>query len=490
MADPLDAILASMAAATGNASPPPAPKPAKPAKLLPAQPSSGAGSIALASSSSKKRDREDPSPSTTLSSIWNPQVEMPLDPAVLRKAEAAASCGNTNINPAMEISRQQTVRLLCNKIRRASEDLGINKLPNSVYETWQFTSKLTVAEDDPLIPHAGSDYSGLFEELRKAGATKSGAMKKCKELTRESERLLRKFSQQNFAVGKKKRVHVAVGEGAMHQLTYGHSSVKLSSAHFAKLREMFARKNGLEGDGSTMAPQEQRTFESALFCLLLPSRSKLRGRVVLMRVVLIWTTNLDWVKAALNEECFDALLEHFDCKMECFASPLNCRYSRFCSAFLDTDFAFGGVGSFFDFAPRSGCFEANPPFIPKLIKRMTDHMTALLDGADGALAFIVIIPTWQETEVISTCNGSTHLRIPQKQHGYCEGKQQIRKTRWRIASFDTSVFFWQNAKARIKWPITEKALESLRVAFKSKQVEERSVLGLRKNGKRVRSAKD
>lgn len=59
-------------------------------------------------------------------------------------------------------------------------------------------------------------------------------------------------------------------------------------------------------------------------------------------------------QAALNEECFDVLLKEFDCKMECFASPLNCRYSRFCSAFLDTDCAFGSVGSFFDFSPRSG----------------------------------------------------------------------------------------------------------------------------------------
>lgn len=83
-----------------------------------------------------------------------------------------------------------------------------------------------------------------------------------------------------------------------------------------------------------------------------------------------------------------------------------------------------------------------------------------------------------------------HLLIPQKQHGYCEGKQQIRKTRWRIASFDTSVFFWQNSKACNKWPVTEKKLESLKRAFKSKQAEERDALGLRKSGKRVRSAND
>lgn len=80
-----------------------------------------------------------------------------------------------------------------------------------------------------------------------------------------------------------------------------------------------------------------------------------------------------------------------------------------------------------------------------------------------------------------------HLLIPQKEHGYCEGKQQIRKTRWRIASFDTSVFFWQNAMACNEWPVTTKKLESLKHAFKSKQTEERDELGLRKSGKRVRS---
>ncbi|ETO72570.1 hypothetical protein F441_11231 [Phytophthora nicotianae CJ01A1] len=461
MADPLEDILASMAAATGNAPPPPAVVP----------PISHASS---SSSAQKKRERE-PS-STPPSGIWNPLEEMPLSSTVLRKLEDAAR--TRPVNPAMEIARQQTVRALCNKIRRASEDLGIGKLPNSAYETWQFTSQLTVKEHDPLIPHAGSDYSGLFEEFRKAGATKSGATKKCKELTRESERMLRKFGQQDFVAGKKKKVQVTVMEDGMRQLTYGHLTVKLSADHFAKLREMFARKQGLGGDGSNMALKVQRQFESALFCLLLRYDSLDGGGF----------------QAALNEECFDMLLKEFDCKMECFASPLNCRYSRFCSAFLDTDFAFGSVGSFFDFSPRSGCFEANPPFIPKVIKRMADHMTALLNAADGPLAFIVIIPAWQETEGWQQLNASRfnqrHLLIPQKQHGYCEGKQQIRKTRWRIASFDTSVFFWQNSKACNKWPVTEKKLESLKLAFKSKQADERDALGLRKSGKRVRSAKD
>lgn len=83
-----------------------------------------------------------------------------------------------------------------------------------------------------------------------------------------------------------------------------------------------------------------------------------------------------------------------------------------------------------------------------------------------------------------------HLLISQKDHGYCEGKQQIRKTRWRIASFDTSVFFWQNAKARTKWKITQEALDDIKFAFKSKQAVERETLGLRKGGKRVKTVKE
>jgi hypothetical protein len=278
--DPLEAILASMAAATGNA-----PLAANASK-------STATKLTATKSTGKKREREvdaSPSSSTPPSGIWNPQHRMPLDGATLDKLQDAAS--KHGINPAMEIARQQTVRSLCSKIRRASEDLGLEKLPNSAYETWQFTSQLTVKEHDPLIPHAGSDYSGLFEELCKAGATKSGATKKCKELTREAERMLRKFSQQDFVAGRKKKVHVMPLEGSMRQLTYGNSTVKLSEAHLAKLQEMYARKQGLSDDGANMTPKDQRQFESALFCLLLRYDSLDGGGFQVWRgmlLVLMW----------------------------------------------------------------------------------------------------------------------------------------------------------------------------------------------------------
>lgn len=149
-------------------------------------------------------------------------------------------------------------------------------------------------------------------------------------------------------------------------------------------------------------------------------------------------------QGAINEEVFEVLLRCMDCRTECFASPLNCRYGRFCSAFYDTDAAFGSLGSFFDFHPTEvggcarpigekgrkkkewgriytwswpnfpaydecktqGCFEANPPFTPSVMQRMAAHMEALLEaseeeqsdgqGEQKPLAFVVIIPAWDE----------------------------------------------------------------------------------------------
>lgn len=81
--------------------------------------------------------------------------------------------------------------------------------------------------------------------------------------------------------------------------------------------------------------------------------------------------------AAIPGRVHDVLLKHFDCKMECFASPLNCRYQNFCSAF-DLDRCFGNVGNFFSTRFRQGCYQANPPFCEKVIGSMCNRMNELL----------------------------------------------------------------------------------------------------------------
>lgn len=88
------------------------------------------------------------------------------------------------------------------------------------------------------------------------------------------------------------------------------------------------------------------------------------------------------VQAAVHSEVLDVLNEHFGTCMECFASPLNCRWPRFCSLFIDTDAPFGSLGSFFEFQPSRGSFEANPPFDKDCVTRMAAHMLKLLLQTD------------------------------------------------------------------------------------------------------------
>jgi phosphorylated CTD-interacting factor 1 len=82
--------------------------------------------------------------------------------------------------------------------------------------------------------------------------------------------------------------------------------------------------------------------------------------------------------------------------MECFASPLNSYYDKFCSAFPDTDMKFGSIGSFFKFIPDSGCFEVNPPFCEVVMQKMAEHIEYVLSKTSKPLSFIIIVPKWDD----------------------------------------------------------------------------------------------
>ena len=66
-----------------------------------------------------------------------------------------------------------------------------------------------------------------------------------------------------------------------------------------------------------------------------------------------------------------------------------------CSAFPDTDTCFGSVGDFFDFHPRTGSFQCNPPFVDEVMTQTARHIDGLLRASTAPLSFIVIVPAWQ-----------------------------------------------------------------------------------------------
>jgi phosphorylated CTD-interacting factor 1 len=163
-------------------------------------------------------------------------------------------------------------------------------------------------------------------------------------------------------------------------ITYSGLSFRISLQHFQKLQILYDRNNR----NHATVQQHQDNFYKALF-------------TVLCRYDMLEGGGL---QSALNGNVFDVILNKLNCNMECFASPFNCCYERYCSALPDTDMFFGSMGSFFDFQfeglKDGGCFQANPPFAADFILAMYRHMEKLLmdDTVDAPFMFIVFIPAW------------------------------------------------------------------------------------------------
>jgi len=178
------------------------------------------------------------------------------------------------------------------------------------------------------------------------------------------------------------------------------------------------------------------------------------------------------LQSGIPPEVFQVLAKEFGVWMECFASPLNCYYARYCSAFPDTDLAFGSRGSFFDFHPVSGSFEVNPPFTEELLTDMAAHINYLLSASQLPMSFIVFISDWSDAEGFIMMKQSLFLRkdfvVGPKEHAYINGAQHA--LRWRerrsfLAIHATRVFILQNKAGFERWTPTEERIEKLRSAM-------------------------
>jgi phosphorylated CTD-interacting factor 1 len=84
---------------------------------------------------------------------------------------------------------------------------------------------------------------------------------------------------------------------------------------------------------------------------------------------------------------------------------------------------------------------------------------------------VVIVPAWKESpayqQLLSQCEEFLvhHLPLEQGKHWYAEGTQHRRKGSFRVASFDTSILFYQNEAAKATWEIEDGLLQSLKQAF-------------------------
>ena len=157
---------------------------------------------------------------------------------------------------------------------------------------------------------------------------------------------------------------------------------------------------------------------------------------------------------------------------ECFASPLNCYYGHFCSAFPDVDLPFGSRGSFANFVPTRGSFEANPPFVDGIIDASSDQMLQLLDTAQAAsepLCFAVVLPGWADSPGYNSLLRSPLLRrtllIAAADHGYVDGAQHTRPRSYRAVQYDTRLFVLQSDAHAAAHPLDDGAMATLEKAL-------------------------
>ena len=171
-------------------------------------------------------------------------------------------------------------------------------------------------------------------------------------------------------------------------------------------------------------------------------------------------------QCAVPGACFESLREFLGNTIECFASPLNCRFERYFSAFPGLESSFGSLGSFFDEWHRieAGSFEVNPPFVPEVLAFAAAKIGELLgDGAKGALSFLAVVPDWGGgSSAAQALRESPFLRanvtIPAADHVFVDGAQHRVRDRHRPSSWDTAVLLLQNSAGCAKWPLDTKTL--------------------------------
>ena len=246
---------------------------------------------------------------------------------------------------------------------------------------------------------------------------------------------------------------------------------KINASHYNKLRSMFDTVHPIQNQSTI------HTFHHLVFALLLRYSSLAGGH-------LLNALRGGGMQGSLNEKVF-AFHSEFCASIgqhlagECFASPLNANLGvgMYRSGFFrDIDKHFGSIGDFFQWKSstigksNNLWYEANPPFAPGLMREMVVKLIEHLEAADEkkrALSFVIIVPACDDTDatgedvpvarqfaaasfnaMLQSEYRSHQILLGSGDHGYVEGAQHLRPTRFKTSMYDTSVVLLQSKQAR------------------------------------------
>ena len=301
--------------------------------------------------------------------------------------------------------------------------------------------------------------------------------------------------------------------------------VKLNVTHYHKLKTLF---DTTYKSGSLTEIQSTHAFHTALFATVI-LYSSLSGGQQLND----WRGG--GMQGAIHEGVFDCLGRWFgkNAGTGCFASPFNCSLHQYFSAFPspDLDGHFGSSGDFFHPSSnaaflKSGWYELNPPFSSGIMNNMAQRIEELLEMATSRkldVTFIIVVPTCRDhatassasyhskkkakksekhkrddkvdgvdsndnshvissllhtsasksfRQLVNSPNCESHIVLQAREHGYIEGSQHLRPTKFKESQYSTSVIVLRSdVDTRNKWD-KESFEKDVREAFASRHAVE------------------
>ncbi|KAH3732503.1 phosphorylated CTD interacting factor [Pelomyxa schiedti] len=258
-----------------------------------------------------------------------------------------------------------------------------------------------------------------------------------------------------------------------YHVVYRDDTIRLTNIHFDKLRALYFTNSRCLWD----------KFPYSLYTILRRYTTFFGSSTRVTAKQREGTT----FHAAAPETVFTFLHNTFGVSYECFASPLNCFFPQFCSAFYDVDWVFGSQGSFFDWEPpqQGGVFEVGPPYTLGVMNMCAKRLLELISQSDKSnatdtigtttsttessnqlpapkqpLTFFVFVPEWRTppAEYHLTLEAAPCLRhtfaAEGKKHSYVVGDQHDRFARHFVLPFSTRVYVLQNNEAWARTPFS------------------------------------
>lgn len=347
-----------------------------------------------------------------------------------------------------------------------AETLGGRKA-HAHFEQWLWAARseaLFTGMPLPAVPAPVAAAAGeeLSRKLCLAGLSAAEADRVCRQLAALSEKLAAELAQRAYETRPASAVRLeAVGADGAPGPPCGLVNLCLSATRVAVSRHHLEKLRSLHKGGAL----DEARFLADAFCVL--------ARVMALQG---GAPRAGGMQAACGPAVFDVLRAEMGVELEVFASPLNARFSRFCSAAADVDACFGSLGSFYapalDERLASGAYLANPPYDASSVSAATGRIERLLAKAEREkrpLSFVVVVPHWPDKPcwraLTQSARAAAVLRLPQAEHGFCEGGQHYRASFWRRANHDSSLVLLQSPRARKEAPFSSRLEGLIRSAF-------------------------